>query len=224
MRVSNYICKVNEVMRGQNKTLQILFSLALSLLIIFSSVKLTLLFKPLYYFDIQYLNIEEQSNFSKEEIIKNYDYVIDYLLSPMMKEFKLPTIPYSKYGQIHFQDVKKIFALIDILMILTALVSGFGLFINLKYKKFNFLKQSYLMLALIPIVLLTAFIVNFDRAFTIFHKIFFRNDYWLFNPKVDPIINILPQEFFYHSALFIVGLIIVFIITLRLLHKKVNIN
>jgi integral membrane protein (TIGR01906 family) len=104
--------------------------------------KLTLMFKPLYYFDIQYLNIEEQSGFSKAEIVKNYDYVINYLLTPTHQEFNLPSIEYSKYGQIHFRDVKKIFTYIDILLILTGLINALGLFHNVKRKSFDFLKQA----------------------------------------------------------------------------------
>lgn len=208
--------------RKYNKLLQILFSLTFSLFIIASAVKLTLVFKPLYYFDIQYLNIVEQSTFSRDEIIRNYDYVINYLVSPKEQEFKLPSIPYSEYGQIHFKDVKKIFTVIDILIIITGLFSIIGLYRNLKFKNLDFLKQTSSILIILPILLLTAFMINFDTFFTVFHKIFFRNDYWLFDPKLDPIINILPQEFFYHSALLIVILIILSIIVLRLLYKKLS--
>lgn len=204
------------------KLFQILFSLAFSLFIIASAVKLTLMFKPLYYFDIQYLNIVEQSNFSKDEIVKNYDYVISYLLSPKEEDFKLPSIPYSKYGQIHFKDVKRIFTSVDVLLVVTGLISAVGLLLNLKHKNLDFLKQASSILIILPVVLLTAFMINFDTFFTIFHKIFFRNDYWIFDPELDPIINILPQEFFYHSALLVVILIILSIIVLKLLYKKFN--
>ena len=102
-----------------NKLFQILITVTLSLFIIFSAVKLTLMFKPLYYFDIEYLNIEKESNFSRDEIIKNYDYVINYLLSSKEEEFKLPSIPYTEYGVIHFKDVKRLFTAIDYLLVIT---------------------------------------------------------------------------------------------------------
>lgn len=204
------------------KLIQIIFSLIFSLFIIASAVKLMLIFKPLYYFDIEYLNIVEQSNFEKEEIVKNYNYVIDYLLNPKDQVFKLPSIPYSKYGQIHFRDVKAIFIFTDILLIITGIFSVVGLALNIKRKNFNFLKQTSSILIILPIVLLTAFIINFDAAFTLFHKIFFRNDYWIFDPKLDPIIKILPQEFFLHAALLIIILIILSIIVLKLLYNKLN--
>jgi integral membrane protein (TIGR01906 family) len=222
MNSPTYVHQINTRTRPKSKVLQILFSLSLTLFIIFAAVKVTLMFKPLYYFDIQYLNIEGLSGFSKQEIIENYNYVINYLLSLKQQEFNLPSIPYSKYGQIHFKDVKRIFTFIDILLVVTGLASITGLVLNLKNKKFDFLKRTSSMLILLPTVLLAAFMVSFDKAFVIFHKIFFRNDYWQFDPEIDPIINILPQEFFLHSALLIVILIVASIVGLRVVYKKLN--
>jgi integral membrane protein (TIGR01906 family) len=224
MNPSNFTYQIATPTHKEYRTLKILFSFAFSLFIILSAVKLTLMFKPLYYFDVQYLNIESLSSFSKDEIIKNYDYVINYLLSPKEQEFRLPSIPYSKYGQLHFKDVKRIFTFIDISLIVTGLASIIGLFFNIKNKRFYYLKETSSMLIILPVILLTAFMINFDAAFTIFHKIFFRNDYWIFDPELDPIINILPQEFFLHSALLIVILIVLSIIVLRLLHNKLYIK
>ena len=82
-----------------NKLFQILLTVTLSLFIIFSAVKLTLMFKPLYYFDIDYLNIEKESNFGRDEIIKNYDYVIDYLLIQRKKNLS--------YHQFHIQNMEQ---------------------------------------------------------------------------------------------------------------------
>ena len=38
--------------------------------------------------------------------------------------------------------------------------------------------------------------LNFDKAFVIFHEMFFNNDLWLLDPRTDLLINMLPQEFF----------------------------
>ncbi|MCB2294715.1 DUF1461 domain-containing protein [Clostridium algoriphilum] len=57
-------------------------------------MKLTPMFKQLYYFDIQYLSIVEKSGYSKAKIVKNYDYGINYLLIPKYQEFALPFIQY----------------------------------------------------------------------------------------------------------------------------------
>lgn len=220
--MQTYLHQISPKNKKQYKLLQLLLSIALSLFIIFVAVKITLLFKPLYYFDIKHLNIEGQSGYGKAEIIKNYDYVINYLLSPKSQEFQLPSIPYSNHGQIHFKDVKRIFTAIDILLIITGLISIIGSYLNIKKSSFSFLKKASSMLILLPTVLLAAFALNFNTAFVIFHKIFFRNNYWQFDPELDPIIKILPEQFFLHSALLIVFLIVLSILGLRFLYKKLS--
>ena len=43
---------------------------------------------------------------------------------------------------------------------------------------------------------------DFDRAFTVFHGIFFPGkDNWLFDPATDPVIVLLPEEFFRNCAI-----------------------
>lgn len=43
--------------------------------------------------------------------------------------------------------------------------------------------------------------VNFNRCFVIFHKIFFRNDLWIFDPDTDYMIRMLPEGFFYDMVM-----------------------
>jgi integral membrane protein (TIGR01906 family) len=38
-------------------------------------------------------------------------------------------------------------------------------------------------------------------AFVVFHKLLFRNEYWLFDYRTDPVIMVLPDQFFMHVAL-----------------------
>ncbi|WP_031271962.1 TIGR01906 family membrane protein [Clostridium sp. BL8] len=204
------------------KLIQSLFALFLSLFIISLAVKLTLLFKPLYYFDIDYLNIEKLSGFTKEEIIKNYNYVINYLLIPKIQQFNLPSIPYSEVGEIHFKEVKNIFISFDILLIISLIISTFGLWTSVKLKDFNILRKTSITLLVLPLGLMTAFLINFDVSFVIFHKIFFPNGNWQFDPDFDPIINILPQEFFFHAAVLILILIALSSLILTLVYKKVS--
>ena len=51
--------------------------------------------------------------------------------------------------------------------------------------------------------------VDFDRFFTLFHAIFFPGkDNWLFHPRLDPVILILPQEFFRNCAILILAVLL----------------
>ena len=60
--------------------------------------------------------------------------------------------------------------------------------------------------------------INWHRAWHIFHEIFFDNDYWILDPRVDLLINIVPYPFFFTMSVFIGvffagGLVILFIVS-----------
>jgi integral membrane protein (TIGR01906 family) len=52
--------------------------------------------------------------------------------------------------------------------------------------------------------------LDFDRAFVIFHSLFFPGkDNWIFDWHTDPIILFLPQDFFRSCAILILALLLV---------------
>jgi len=106
------------------------------------------------------------------------------------------------------------------MLLLSIIVSIVGVLINKRQKKIKYLLTSSMVLIILPIMLLIPFIINFDKSFTIFHQIFFNNDYWLFDIKTDPIITILPENFFFHCALLILAIIVIISISLRLIYKS----
>ena len=199
--------------------LKMIFILSFTFSFIILSVNFTMLFKPLYYMDIGILNIEQSSNLNKSELIANYDYVITYLTQNTNKEFNLPTLPSSNHGKIHFKEVKIIFDNLKITLFISIIVSIIGIIINKRRKTIKYLLTSSILLIIIPLILLIPFLINFDKSFTTFHHIFFNNDYWLFDTKLDPIITILPQDFFFHCAILMIFLIIVSSIALRYIYK-----
>lgn len=52
------------------------------------------------------------------------------------------------------------------------------------------------LIGIVGIVIAILMLLNFDEFFVIFHEVLFRNSDWLFDPNRDPVINILPEEFF----------------------------
>lgn len=185
----------------------ILTSLCLALFIISASVTITLNFRPLYYHDISALKIEETSGFSKKVIKKNYDELIDYNQFFHSEKLKL-SLPMSKEGRIHFADVKRIFVGIEILCIITLILSCCLIKKSLIAHNLEFLKLSSIITILLPGIVAIFTAINWDATFIMFHKIMFRNDYWLFDEATDPVITILPDEFFLHCAIMIIGLIL----------------
>jgi integral membrane protein (TIGR01906 family) len=203
-----------------NIFLEILLSLSLAILITILIVKLTLNLKIIYYLDIVHLDIPKLSKLEISEIKSNYSYVIEYINNPSMAEFSLPTLPYSIEGKIHFQEVKAIFIFLTNLayiLCFTILV----LFIpTYKNRRYTFLKLTSIFLLILPIICFIPFLINFDKSFTIFHKILFNNDYWLLDTKKDPIINMMPQSFFFHCAIFIILMLILSSIAFCVMYIK----
>lgn len=193
--------------RGQT-AIQLLLALALVFFIISFAVVFTLNFRPLYYFDINHLNISETSGYPVDEIRENYDVLIDYnsILGPDTLEF--PTLAMSDSGRIHFEEVKVIFVAVQILCVVTLILSIAGILWQRTKKDVRYLKYTSILAIAIPAVLGILIGLNWDQFFVTFHHIFFNNDYWIFSPSTDPVITILPDTFFLHCAVMILGLVV----------------
>ncbi|HBJ2615605.1 TPA: TIGR01906 family membrane protein, partial [Clostridium botulinum] len=89
-------------------------------------------------------------------------------------------------------------------------------------KNVSFLKYSSILTIIMPLSLIIPLTLNFDKGFTLFHRIFFSNDYWIFDPNKDPIINLLPEAFFFHSVLLILFFIILFSLISYILYKNIR--
>ena len=87
------------------------------------------------------------------------------------------------------------------------------------HKNIKILKTTSITLIIMPLLLTVPILLNFEKSFIIFHKLLFRNDYWIFNPDLDPVINILPEEFFFHSGMMILILILLVSIVLFVMYK-----
>lgn len=201
------------------KFLNVIFSICFSIFIITTAINFTVGFKELYYYDIDKLNIPNLSYLSKEEIKLNYDYLIEYNLSKNVEEFKMPTIKSSQKGKIHFEEVRDIFQNINKISKICLFISLIGIVISIKNKDIQILNYTSKALITIPIILAIPIIINFEDTFVIFHKLMFSNDYWIFDPNLDPVINILPEEFFFHAGIMILGIVLLVSILLYMMYK-----
>lgn len=200
----------------------ILFCISLFLFVVIFSVKIVLNFKALYYFDIKYLNIEKYTTLSKEEIKSLYDYLVYYVNSTNPIEFKPQLLPFSKEGITHFLEVKNLFIRLNTILFICTILIICSICYGCKYKDFSFLKWCSNLLLSICLLIIGAFTINFDKCFTFMHKLLFNNNYWLLDPKTDPVINILPEEYFYHCALSMLFIIILCSILLRIIYYKIK--
>lgn len=204
------------------KFLNVIFSICFSIFIITTAINCTVSFKQLYYYDIDKLNIPKLSNLSKEEIKLNYDYLIEYNLSKNVDEFEMPTIKSSNQGKIHFEEVRYIFQNVNKISRICLIISLIGIIIGIKNKDIKILNYTSKALIIIPLVLAIPMIINFEDTFVIFHKLMFSNDYWIFDPRLDPVINILPEEFFFHAGIMILGIVLAVSIILYTIYKFIS--
>lgn len=204
------------------KILNVIFSICFSIFIITTAINFIVSFKQLYYYDIDKLNIPKLSNLSKEEIKLNYDYLIEYNLSKNVDEFEMPTIKSSNQGKIHFEEVRYIFQNVNKISRICLIISLIGIIIGIKNKDIKILNYTSKALIIIPLVLAIPMIINFEDTFVIFHKLMFSNDYWIFDPRLDPVINILPEEFFFHAGIMILGIVLAVSIILYTIYKFIS--
>lgn len=199
----------------KNKLLTGLLGFFAVILIITFSIGLPIYIRPFYYAQIDSLNIEKYSGFDRETIIEAYDDVLDYLTIPG-RDFGTGSLEYSENGKSHFVDCKGLFDL-NIIAFLISLVGIVSLVILNKKGIFDlwrpfgmnilFSSGVYTLAGFAVIGGLAA--IDFDNAFTVFHKIFFPGkENWLFDWYKDQIIRILPQDFFMNCAILILASVI----------------
>lgn len=198
----------------------ILTSISLMFLIISFAVVFTVFFKPLYYSDIYRLHIDQISGLSVDVIKENYDILIRYqsifYQGPLIfKDFIM-----SEAGRIHFEEVRMIFVIVQIIFMISLCSSAVLIYSQWKHRQFRFLKLTAIMTIVVPAVIAFLAALDFDRAFIIFHQIVFRNDYWIFDVATDPIITILPETFFMHCFMMIIALIIIAVLICYSIYRR----
>ena len=187
----------------------IVTSIALMIFIISFAVVVTVFFKELYYLDIHYLGIDLTSGLSTKVIKENYDILINYQSIFYQGSLQFNDFIMSEGGRIHFEEVKKIFELIQILMVVSGITSLVLVINQIKNKEYRFFKLTGIITLVVPLIIGALASIDFNRAFVLFHEIVFDNDYWIFNNRTDPIINILPESFFMHCFIMIVVIVII---------------
>lgn len=206
----------------KSKLTKLTLSIILTLTIISLAVVLTLACKPLYYLDIHALHIPETTGCTISEIKANYNAVIDYCLSFGNAPLEFPTFPMSEGGRIHFEEVKNIFNLFKYMVIGGTLASTAGILWMRRKHCYGYLKLTAILTVALPAVIGAAVALNWDWTFAAFHELAFNNDYWLFDPATDPIINILPDAYFLHCAVMILVLVILGSLICGLIYRRVQ--
>lgn len=176
------------------------------------SITLTINARWLYSFDIKQLDILAYTILTKKELLHNYDELMAYLNFFWVNPLHMTDFTTSQSGALHFYEVKRLFQLNYAVLLLTSVPS---------YLFVKELKQTGRLWVLVTPFkwvlvglgcLLFFMITGFNQFFVLFHRVFFNNDAWIFDPVTDPIITVLPQEYFLHCFILFFVLFTVFLI------------
>lgn len=204
------------------KIIPVLLIINTFLFIISLAFSFVILFRPVYYWQIKPLKIEENYGLKYDEIKEAYDGILDYSL--LNKEFSIGKLTCSKDCKDHFKDCKLLFIINFVIFIITSLIKilekNYCWDYKIRKHSINFWSSCGI-LSLFIIMTIITLIIGFNRIFTIFHNIFFLGkDNWLLDPELDTIINIFPKQFFINCGVLI--LVIVSIITITLIIKDIK--
>lgn len=176
---------------------------------ILTAVMLTIWLSPLlHHIDVKTYHLDELTGLSSTEIARNYHSLANYLWLWHRAPLSLESFPISEYGAIHFAEVKQIVDILQIVWLVCGILGGIGSYLACRQKQYRFLHHTSVLMIAVPLALGVMVSVNFNQAFVIFHRLLFRNDYWIFDARIDPVINILPEAFFMHCFLMIIALVL----------------
>lgn len=198
----------------QSKLLTALLSLLLGCLILSASVAAPILYRPFYYAQIAPLGLEASTGLTEAQIRQAYDEMLDFCLGA--PDFSTGVLGWSQSGRDHFADVRALFLLDLAVLAVSALLLLGCLLLRRRtglvpYRPLGRGPGFWASAGLASVFTLVGVLaaLDFDRAFRIFHALFFPGkDNWIFDPAADQIILILPEVFFRNCAILIVVLLL----------------
>ena len=179
------------------KLLGIAEAVLLAIVIVAGAIALPILCRPFYYGHIGPMGLPERADLTAEQVKTAYNEVLDYCTG-VTDAFSAGELPFSEEGASHFADVRKLF-----LLDLWALAVAAVLLIALKWfgrKKPcrllghtpGFWSAVSLGVTFVTVAALAA--IDFDRAFEVFHRLFFPGIQSLPGPgDSDAPMGVLPQ-------------------------------
>lgn len=153
-----------------------------------------------YPLEISFLGLEKVVYMKSSDISYNFNILMNYLTNPFASVLDMPNFSSSADGLKHFADVKVLFHLVQVIFLIS-LPAVFYFWKEVVRKGYGKLYRTVFMwMALAPLLIaLVGLLIGFDSFFVLFHHLLFPGDStWLFDPLKDPVIYILPQEFFLH--------------------------
>lgn len=197
-----------------NKTVLLLGVVALAVLVFIFSFNL-FVYNPRFY-DHQYSKNGVYAEFGYDETWNATTELWGYMhfRTDELSDF------YSSQDKLHMIDVRNLVHGLDVLLYICSIAFIISLlyFYSFNRKEFAFWMYDLFFSASTLVFFLLVFFVIcsfwFSQSFTLFHKFFFTNDYWLMNPYIDKLVQLFPEQFFLSIFLCILGVSLLFALLL----------
>lgn len=206
--------------------LNIIYAIVLFLFIISLAISLPILCRFIHTLCIEPMHIVENLNnytgksYTYDDVVEAYNEILDYCV--FYTKFGAGKLLYPEEDVLHFEDCRILFTLdLSVLLVTFILIIVFKI-IEKKKRVIMFKPVTYLVTGILtivlPLVLGGLCAIDFDAAFVKFHEIFFPGKgNWVFDPKVNYIILILPEDFFMVCAIVIGAGVVLGAVTLIIL-------
>jgi len=191
-------------------------AVCLLLLILSQSIIIPTFFMPFFYWQYERNNVAETIKVTDSELMRVTVELLDYMrgrrdsIEDIYAEVDGTWRRFFSDIEIrHMIDVRVLYDLLFMLrnvafFMMVAIILGM---ILLRYRVLYVLascsREVFAGFLILSAILVGVIAIDFDRAFIIFHHIFFDNDYWILDPRVDLLINMVPIYFFIHISIFI---------------------
>lgn len=187
----------------------------LVIVLLLTSFQMVIYGDPEYKFyekEYEKYNVTQSLGMTLPDVMDVTEYMMDYLIG---REDALSIETdvdgkhqdfFNEQDRLHMADVRKLFLggleLRNVLVVSAALVLMALALMKADLKRFLIKAYGIAMavFAALLVFLGAACAADFTKCFTIFHKIFFTNDLWLFDPDTDYMIRMLPEGFFSDMA------------------------
>lgn len=182
-------------------------------------IAFTINFRPLYWWFVEHEQLASLLDLSSVTLKQMYQTLLAYLNYPWISKLTLD-ISISYDAMRHFEDVKRLFLINYSLLFITTVPTWYYLTNLIKQKKVWILRQKIVLCLYVSSVILVCLVLDFERFFVFFHKLLFTEQNWIFDPQIDPIILVLPSDFFLACFVLFIVLFVGILLFFLYLGKK----
>lgn len=208
----------------KEKFIGIAQAMLIALVILAGTIAVPILCRPIFYLHITPFDLTDAVGLTVQQVKTAYNEMMNFCIG-ITDTFSVGVLPFSESGASHFADVRKLFVLDLRVLVIAAVLLAVLLFcrrkkpVRLLGHTPGFWSAIGLGVTFLTVGGLAA--LDFNRAFQVFHKLFFPGKTnWLFSSWEDPVIKMLPAEFFRNCAILILAVILISCTVLLIWDRK----